>query len=191
MKRVLTYGTFDLLHWGHIRLLKRAKSLGHYLVVGLSTDDFNELKPGKQPSYHTYEVRKMMLESIRYVDLVIPESSWDQKRRDVADNAIDLVVMGSDWEGSPRFEHLRDLCQVMYLPRTEGTSTSQIRRDLLFEAIQYTKEPDAEHTPDDDGATGRDGAGDRADGAPPTIRFPAVNPQQPTSLPRPPSAQDG
>lgn len=82
----------------------------------------------------------MMLESIRYVDLVIPEKTWEQKRLDVAQHEIDLVVMGSDWEGSPRFEYLRERCEVVYLPRTQGTSTSEIRRDLLFEAIQYKQQ---------------------------------------------------
>ncbi|RJN32994.1 adenylyltransferase/cytidyltransferase family protein [Nesterenkonia natronophila] len=143
MKRILTYGTFDLLHWGHIHLLQRAKAMGDYLVVGLSTDEFNEAKPGKQPSYHPFEVRKIMLESIRYVDLVIPEESWEQKSRDVGTHDIDLVVMGSDWANSPRFEYLRKHCDVEYLPRTEGTSTSEIRRDLLFEAIEYMREDQA------------------------------------------------
>lgn len=140
MKRVLTYGTFDLLHWGHIRLLKRARGLGDYLVVGLSTDEFNAQKPGKKPSYHAFETRKTMLESIRYVDLVIPEVTWEQKLADVKRYTIDVVVMGSDWEGSEKFEYLRDHCEVVYLPRTEGTSTSQIRRDLLWEAIGYREE---------------------------------------------------
>lgn len=140
MKRVLTYGTFDLLHWGHIRLLKRARALGDYLVVGLSTDEFNAQKPGKKPSYHAFEIRKTMLESIRYVDLVIPEVTWEQKLADVKRYTIDVVVMGSDWEGSEKFEYLRDHCEMVYLPRTEGTSTSQIRRDLLWEAIGYREE---------------------------------------------------
>ncbi|WP_150463036.1 glycerol-3-phosphate cytidylyltransferase [Nesterenkonia ebinurensis] len=145
MKRILTYGTFDLLHWGHIRLLKRARALGDYLIVGLSTDEFNEAKPGKQPSYHPFEVRKMMLEAIKYVDLVIPETNWEQKRLDVVQHEIHTVVMGSDWEGSPRFEYLREHCEVVYLPRTEGTSTSEIRRDLLFEAMQYAQDEHRDH----------------------------------------------
>lgn len=128
MKRVLTYGTFDLLHWGHINILRRAKQRGDYLVVALSTDAFNAGK-GKK-SYHDYETRKMMLEAVRYVDLVIPEEHWDQKRSDVERYEIDTVVMGSDWEGDERFEVLRDLCEVTYLPRTEGVSTSQIKSDL-------------------------------------------------------------
>lgn len=130
MKRVLTYGTYDLLHWGHINLLRRAKKLGDYLIVALSTDDFNKQKAGKHQSYHSYENRKKMLEAIRYVDLVIPEETWDQKRDDIKKYYVDVVVMGSDWEGDKHFESLRDLCEVVYLPRTEGISTSKIRKDL-------------------------------------------------------------
>lgn len=128
MKRILTYGTFDLLHYGHIRLLKRAKALGDYLIVALSTEEFNELK-GKK-TYHNYETRKMMLEAIRYVDLVIPESNWEQKINDVKEYNVDIVVMGSDWAGSDKFEYLNDYCEVLYLDRTEGISTSKIKRDL-------------------------------------------------------------
>ncbi|MDR1782433.1 MAG: glycerol-3-phosphate cytidylyltransferase [Bacilli bacterium] len=124
--RVITYGTYDLLHWGHIRLLKRAKQLGDYLVVALSTDEFNALK-GKK-AYHSYEERKMMLESIRYVDLVIPEDSWDQKTNDVQLLKIDKFVIGDDWEG--QFDFLKDYCEVVYMPRTEGISTTKIKKDL-------------------------------------------------------------
>ena len=101
MKRVLTYGTYDLLHYGHIRLLQRAKKMGDYLIVAISTDEFNAIK-GKK-AYHSYETRKKMLEAIRYVDLVIPEKTWEQKRDDVLDYKVDVVVMGSDWEGSEKF----------------------------------------------------------------------------------------
>ena len=128
MKRVLTYGTFDLLHYGHINLLKRAKALGDYLIVAVSTDDFNEIK-GKK-AYHNYETRKMMLEAVRYVDLVIPEENWEQKINDVKRYEVDTVVMGSDWAGSDRFDYLKDYCEVVYLPRTEGISTTQIKADL-------------------------------------------------------------
>lgn len=128
MKRILTYGTFDLLHYGHIRILERAKSLGDYLVVAVSTDEFNAIK-GKK-AYHDYETRKKMLEALRCVDLVIPENSWDQKRNDVLDYKIDAVVMGSDWEGNENFECLKDICEVIYLPRTEGISTTKIKKDL-------------------------------------------------------------
>lgn len=128
MKRVLTYGTYDLLHYGHIRLLKRARALGDYLVVAISTDAFNAGK-GKK-AYHDYRTRKEMLEAVRYVDLVIPEESWDQKIDDVNLYRIDVVVMGADWEGSDRFEYLRDYCELVYLPRTEGVSSSMIKDEL-------------------------------------------------------------
>ena len=134
MKRVLTYGTFDLLHYGHINLLRRAKALGDYLVVAVSTDDFNELK-GKK-AYHNYETRKMMLEAVRYVDLVIPEENWEQKIDDVKKYDIDIVVMGSDWAGSDRFDYLKDYCEVVYLPRTEGVSTTQIKKELRLQEPQ-------------------------------------------------------
>jgi len=128
MRRILTYGTFDLLHYGHIRILQRAKAQGDYLVVAVSTDEFNAIK-GKK-AYHNYETRKKMLEAIRYVDLVIPENDWNQKRNDVNEYKIDEVVMGSDWEGNEKFENLKDLCKVTYLPRTEGISTTKIKKDL-------------------------------------------------------------
>lgn len=128
MKRILTYGTFDLLHYGHINLLRRAKALGDYLVVACSTDEFN-LGKGKK-CYFSYEERKQLLESIRYVDLVIPEESWEQKANDVREYHIDTVVMGADWEGSECFEYLKDICEVVYLPRTPEISTTQIKSDL-------------------------------------------------------------
>lgn len=133
MKRILTYGTFDLLHFGHIEILRRAKSLGDYLVVALSTDEFNAIK-GKK-AYHNYETRKKMLEAIRYVDLVIPEKNWEQKRNDVLEYKIDTVVMGSDWEGNKNFECLKDICEVVYLPRTEGISTTKIKKDLGLQKV--------------------------------------------------------
>lgn len=128
MKRILTYGTFDLLHYGHIRLLKRAKELGDYLIVAVSTDEFNKIK-GKK-SYHDYETRKKMLEAVRYVDLVIPEENWEQKKDDVLNYKVDTVVMGGDWADSDKFEYLKKLCEVVYLDRTEGISTSKIKKDL-------------------------------------------------------------
>lgn len=128
MKRVLTYGTFDLLHYGHIHLLKRAKELGDYLIVALSTDEFNAVK-GKK-SYHNYETRKKMLEAIRYVDLVIPENTWEQKINDVKLYKADVVVMGGDWAGSDKFDYLKDYCELVFLDRTEGISTSKIKEEL-------------------------------------------------------------
>ncbi|CDD28532.1 putative uncharacterized protein [Clostridium sp. CAG:433] len=136
MKRVLTYGTFDLLHFGHIEILRRAKELGDYLIVAVSTDEFNEIK-GKK-AYHNYETRKKMLEAIRYVDLVIPENDWKQKRNDVIDYKVDVVVMGSDWENNENFECLRDICEVVYLPRTEGISTTKIKKDLGLKEESYS-----------------------------------------------------
>jgi glycerol-3-phosphate cytidylyltransferase len=126
MKRVITYGTYDLLHWGHIRLLQRAKALGDYLIVALSTDEINAFK-GKE-AYHPYEERKAMLEAIRYVDLVIPEAQWEQKRSDIIKYEVDVFVIGDDWKG--KFDHLSDVCEVVYLPRTEGISTTKIKADL-------------------------------------------------------------
>jgi len=135
MKRILTYGTFDLLHYGHIRLLKRAKSLGDYLIVALSTDEFNKIQKGKQ-TYHNYERRKEMLEALRVVDLVIPEKEWEQKVSDVKEYKVDVVVMGGDWRGSDRFEYLKEYCEVEYLDRTEGISSTKIKEDLnLQEAV--------------------------------------------------------
>ncbi len=128
LKRVLTYGTFDLLHYGHIRLLKRAAELGDYLVVALSTDEFNASK--KKTSFYDYETRKEMLEAIRYVDLVIPEENWAQKATDIEEYHIDTVVMGGDWAGSERFEYLKDVCEVVYLDRTPGISTTQVKENL-------------------------------------------------------------
>lgn len=128
LRRVLTYGTYDLLHYGHIRLLQRAAALGDYLVVALSTDEFNALK-GKR-SFYPYEVRREMLEAVRYVDLVIPESSWDQKLSDVESYNIDVVCMGGDWKGDPRFEALREACDVVYFDRTEGISTTDVKSNL-------------------------------------------------------------
>ncbi|ASV68240.1 glycerol-3-phosphate cytidylyltransferase [Cytobacillus kochii] len=127
MKKVITYGTFDLLHWGHINLLKRAKSLGDHLTVAISSDEFNKLK--NKEAYHSYENRKMILESIRFVDKVIPENTWEQKVEDIIEHHIDIFVMGDDWEG--KFNYLNEYCEVIYLPRTVGISTSQIKQDLF------------------------------------------------------------
>ncbi len=123
MKRVLTYGTFDLLHVGHIRLLKRAKALGDELIVAVSKDEFNEIK-GKK-AINSYEDRKEILESISYVSSVIPEYEWDQKISDVIKHKIDVFVIGDDWEG--KFDFLKEYCEVVYLPRTEDISTTQIK----------------------------------------------------------------
>lgn len=128
MKRVITYGTFDLLHYGHINLLKRAKEKGDYLIVALSTDEFNWSAKQKK-CYFSYKKRKMLLEAIRYVDLVIPEESWEQKKEDVREYHIDTFVIGDDWAG--KFDFLeKEGVEVIYLPRTPEISTTQIKRDL-------------------------------------------------------------
>lgn len=128
MKRFITYGTFDLLHYGHINLLRRAKQYGDYLIVALSTDDFNWNQKRKK-CYFSFDKRKALLEAIRYVDLVIPEESWDQKVTDVREYHIDTFVMGDDWKGE--FDFLKDEgVDVVYLPRTPEVSTTQIKRDL-------------------------------------------------------------
>ena len=126
MKRVITYGTFDLLHYGHINLLKRAKEYGDYLIVALSSDEFNRSK-GKE-CYFSYEQRKHLLESIRYVDLVIEENCWEQKTSDVKEFRIDTFVMGDDWKG--KFDFLKEQCEVIYLPRTPEISTTKIKSEL-------------------------------------------------------------
>ena len=127
MRKVITYGTFDLLHAGHINLLRRAKELGDYLIVVVSTDEFNWNKKQKK-CYFSYEERKKLVEAVRYVDLVIPEENWDQKISDVKEYHVDTFVMGDDWKG--KFDFLKDYCEVVYLPRTEGISTTKIKQDL-------------------------------------------------------------
>ena len=128
MKRVITYGTFDLLHYGHIHLLRRAKELGDYLIVALSTDEFNRNEKGKQ-CYFSYEQRKLLVEAIRYVDLVIPETCWEQKRSDIHEYQVDTFVIGDDWQG--KFDFLREEgAEVVYLPRTPEISSTQIKTQL-------------------------------------------------------------
>lgn len=126
MKRVITYGTFDVLHYGHVNLLKRAKALGDYLIVVLSSDEFNKIK--NKESYYTYEQRKIILESCRYVDLVIPEQNWEQKINDIKQFQVDIFVMGDDWKG--QFDFLKDYCEVVYLPRTPDVCSTQVRFHL-------------------------------------------------------------
>jgi glycerol-3-phosphate cytidylyltransferase len=129
MKRIITYGTFDLLHYGHVNLLRRARELGDYLVVALSTDEFN-LNEKNKKCYFSYEIRKQLLEAIRYVDLVIPENSWDQKEYDVKKYYIDTFVIGDDWTG--KFDFLKSRCEVVYLSRTPEISTTQIKNDFTM-----------------------------------------------------------
>lgn len=123
MRRVITYGTFDTMHHGHIRLLRRARALGDYLIVALSTDEFNATK-GKRAAFG-YEERKEDLEALRFVDLVIPEQNWEQKIQDVKDYHVDIFAMGDDWRGE--FDFLKPHCEVVYFPRTPAISSTQIR----------------------------------------------------------------
>ena len=131
MIKVITYGTFDLLHYGHIRLLQRAKALGDYLMVGLSSDQFNAVKNKK--SYYNFDERKLMLESIIYVDFVFSENDWTQKIDDVVKYGADIFVMGDDWKG--KFDYLSDYCQVIYLPRTPDVSTTLTKAYLTSKSI--------------------------------------------------------
>lgn len=126
MRKVITYGTFDLLHTGHINILRRAKEYGDYLIVAISSDEFNALKDKK--AYYSFEQRKLILEAIRFVDEVIPEHTWEQKIQDVKEHNVDVFVMGDDWKG--KFDFLSDACEVVYLPRTVGISTTKIKQDL-------------------------------------------------------------
>lgn len=126
MRKVITYGTFDLFHVGHLNILKRAKELGDYLVVAVSSDRFNEIK-GKKCAIPENE-RMAIVEAIKYVDEVILENSWEQKIDDIQKHNIDIFVMGDDWKG--KFDFLKDYCEVVYLPRTDGISTTQIKKEL-------------------------------------------------------------
>lgn len=126
MKRVITYGTFDLFHIGHLNLLRRARALGDELVVAVSTDEFNTGKH-KQCVY-PYAHRAAIVEAIRFVDKVIPEISWEQKIEDVKKHEIDVFVIGEDWTG--KFDFLKEYCEVVYLPRTENISTTDVKQSV-------------------------------------------------------------
>lgn len=129
MKTIITYGTYDLLHFGHINILRRARELGDRLIVGISSDEFNALK-GKK-SIFSFKERKLILEAVRYVDEVFAENNWEQKRDDIKKYGADVFVMGSDWEG--KFDDLKDLCEVVYLPRTKEISTTYLKDKTIFE----------------------------------------------------------
>ena len=126
MTIVLTYGTFDLLHIGHVNLLRRARALGSSLVVGLSSDSFNAIKDKR--ATQSYSDREAVLRAIRYVDDVFPEDSWEQKAGDIRRLGADVLVMGSDWRG--HFDELSRYCQVRYLPRTENISSSALKASI-------------------------------------------------------------
>ena len=125
-KTIITYGTFDMFHIGHLNLLRRLSEMAQRVVVGVSTDEFNE-KKGKK-TLIPYEHRAEIVGAIDCVDLVIPEQSWDQKVNDIQKHSVDIFAIGDDWKG--KFDYLGRYCEVVYLPRTEGISTTQIKRDL-------------------------------------------------------------
>lgn len=127
MKTVITYGTFDLFHVGHLNLLRRAKELGDYLIVAVSSDRFNWEEKQKKCEIPDKD-RMAIVEAIKYVNKVIPEDSWEQKIEDVKKYNVDVFVMGDDWKG--KFDFLKDYCEVVYLPRTEGISSTQLKEDL-------------------------------------------------------------
>ena len=135
MRKIITYGTFDLFHMGHLRLLERLRELGDHLTVAVSTDDFNAEK-GKA-SVVCFQERAHIVSALRCVDDVIPEQSWDQKRSDIIHRSIDIFGMGDDWVG--KFDELKAVCQVVYLPRTEGISTTLIRRSINGEATERVR----------------------------------------------------
>ncbi len=126
MIKVITYGTFDLFHYGHLRILERAKKLGDYLIVGVSTDEFNRIK--SKECVYPYEHRAKIVEAIKYVDKVIPEENWEQKETDIKKHNIDILVMGDDWEG--KFDDLSKFCKVIYLPRTPDISSTEIKQNF-------------------------------------------------------------
>ena len=126
MKKVITYGTFDLFHYGHLEILRRAKEKGDYLIVAVSSDKFNEMKNKK--CVYSAKHRMAIVDSIKYVDKVIPETNWEQKDNDIITNNIDILVMGNDWKG--KFDHLKDKCEIKYLSRTKGISTSFLKQSI-------------------------------------------------------------
>ncbi len=128
MKKVITYGTFDLFHYGHLKILERAKSYGDYLIVAVSSDEFNAIK-GKRCTY-SFEHRAAIVQAIKYVDEVIREDSWEQKLEDVNKHKIDVFVMGNDWKG--KFDFLEEYCEIVYLERTRNISTTQIKNELKY-----------------------------------------------------------
>lgn len=126
MVKVITYGTYDLFHYGHLRLLERAKALGDYLIVAVSTDEFNSIK--NKRCVYPYAERAAIVRAMRCVDEVIPEDNWDQKVLDVQAHKVDIFVMGDDWQG--QFDFLQDYCRVVYLPRTPDISSTEIKTDI-------------------------------------------------------------
>jgi glycerol-3-phosphate cytidylyltransferase len=126
MIKVITYGTFDLFHYGHLKILERAKQLGDYLIVAVSTDEFNRIK--NKECVYPFEHRAKIVEAVKYVDSVIPEENWEQKEADIKKYNIDVFVMGDDWQG--KFDNLSKLCKIIYLPRTPDISSTHIKQNF-------------------------------------------------------------
>lgn len=139
MKKIITYGTYDLITPGHIQHLKESKELGDYLIVGLSTDEFNRQK--HKSSYLTYDERKTVLEAIKYVDEIIPEEKWEQKIDDIKKHNISILTMGSDWEGDNRFEYLKEYCEVKFTTRPFTWSSTEFRKTVN----KYVKDIESEN----------------------------------------------
>ena len=139
MKNVITYGTYDLITPGHIQHLKESKELGDYLIVGLSTDEFNRQK--HKSSCLTYDERKTVLEAIKYVDEIIPEEKWEQKIDDIKKHNISILTMGSDWEGDNRFEYLKEYCEVKFTTRPFTWSSTEFRKTVN----KYVKDIESEN----------------------------------------------
>ncbi len=136
MKTIITYGTFDLFHIGHVRILKRLRDMGDRLIVGISSDEFNAIK-GKK-SFFSYEERAEIVSSSKYVDFVFPEHTWEQKREDIIKYNADILGMGNDWQG--KFDHFSDICEVIYLDRTEDISTTDIKKSLSVVTREQIKQ---------------------------------------------------
>lgn len=138
MKTIITYGTFDLFHIGHLKLLKRLEGLGDRLIVGVSSDEFNKVK-GKT-TIIPFEQRSEIVSSIKGVDLVIRENSWEQKKSDIGRYDVDILAMGDDWEG--KFDDLKGLVEVLYIPRTKGVSSTELKsiiRDITLKKEELTE----------------------------------------------------
>ena len=125
-KIVLTYGTFDMFHIGHLNLLNRLKRLGDKLIVAVSTDEFNSIK-GKK-TLIPFEQRALIVQNIKCVDMVISEKKWEQKIDDIKKYNVDIFAIGDDWQG--KFDFLKDYCEVIYLPRTQNISTTELKKEL-------------------------------------------------------------
>ncbi len=132
MKRVLTYGTFDVLHYAHIEFLRKAKSYGDYLIVGVSNDDFNENVKHKK-AYYPYKIRKKMIDAIKYVDKTIEQKSFEQKKEDILKYNIDVLISSEEYRG--KYDYLKEYCKVVYLKKGKNISSTKVRNENSLEGI--------------------------------------------------------